>query len=363
MQRIWRCVDRSHRLDERTHAELVWMAFQSRHGVRWAVVTSDLPVVFLLATYRSAVPLWLIGLVVVTSCVRVALAETYHRFGDRSQARSVQRRWETAYLVVGTSHAATLALTVGVAVETGNGWLVAWLLATVMGFSYGIIGYVANRPMIAYAMTFAAVAGTVVSLVGSGHVEAYWLAGAMSLAYLAIRSLIERHYAAAVRAIGDRHAVERYAETDHLTGLSNRRHLESVVLAILRERVTGVSWLGIDLDGFKRVNDTFGHTAGDIVLKVVAARISALAGPTSVVARVGGDEFVILLIADRPRSKSVADAISSSLAEPIRLPQGTARIGASVGATMICPTDTIEGIAKRADERMYAEKGAMRTAA
>lgn len=339
------------------------MAFQSRHGVRWTVVTGDLPIVFLLANYAKAVPLWLIALVVVVSGVRIVLAESYHRYGDRRQARRTQHRWEMAYLVVGTSYAATLALIAGVAIGTGNGWLAAWLAATVMGFSYGIIGYVANRPAIAYAMTATAVAGTVVSLLRSGHEEAYWLAGAMSVAYLAIRSLIERHYAATVLAIADRRAVERFAETDDLTGISNRRHLEAVASAILTEGVTGVSWLAIDLDGFKAVNDTLGHAAGDAVLKVAASRISTVAGPDSMVARVGGDEFVVLLIADRSRSRSVADAISSSLAGPIVVSEGTARIGASVGTTMICPTDTIDAIARRADERMYARKDSLRIAA
>lgn len=363
MLNLWRRIDRSHTLDDRTHAELVWMAFQSRYGVRWTVVSGDLPMVFLLLTHADAVPSWLVGFVVAASCLRIALAEAYAHCGSRVHPRYVQRRWETAYLVVGTSYALTLALVAAAAISTRDGWIVAWVIGGVTGFAYGIIGYVANRPALAYSMTFAAVAGTVVALVLSDDEFALWLAAALSVAYLAIRSLIERHYAATLRAIADRQAVEQFAQTDHLTGLSNRRHLEAIVDQVLAEGMTGLHWLGIDLDGFKSVNDTFGHAAGDIVLKEAAHRIASVAGTDAFAARVGGDEFVVLLIGDRPGAGTVSERIAARLAEPIPVPQGTARIGASVGATAIRQQDTIDEIAKRADERMYARKAAAKLAA
>ena len=150
---------------------------------------------------------------------------------------------------------------------------------------------------------------------------------------------------------------------DELTGLANRRYLGDVVRQILADRVVGTNWLGIDLDGFKKVNDTFGHAAGDAVLKAVAERITSTVGSDAFVARVGGDEFVVLLIGDRGHARRVADRIATALSDPIAVQEGVARIGASVGATAICADDTIDEVARRADERMYNMKSVGRRAA
>lgn len=152
------------------------------------------------------------------------------------------------------------------------------------------------------------------------------------------------------------------AQHDELTGLANRRYLGAVVQQILAEKMPSTNWLAVDLNGFKTVNDTLGHAAGDAVLQTASERIVEQAGPEAFVSRIGGDEFVVLLIGDRGHASRVADRIATSLAEPIVVQQGTACIGASVGMTAICPHDTIDEIARRADERMYARKAIRRAA-
>lgn len=135
------------------------------------------------------------------------------------------------------------------------------------------------------------------------------------------------------------HAVQHRAEHDVLTGLKNRAACEATIDRFLADAAAGgapVSLLFIDLDGFKRINDTMGHDAGDQVLVQVARRLQgAVRRSSDLVGRLGGDEFVVCLYntgeADAPVAKISAHVVQS-LCEPIVLADGrVARIGASVG--------------------------------
>jgi diguanylate cyclase (GGDEF)-like protein len=148
------------------------------------------------------------------------------------------------------------------------------------------------------------------------------------------------------------------AHHDELTGLYNRRHIvtkiDEAMDALDRGQLAEVTLLLCDLDGFKPVNDRYGHQAGDIVLQAVARRLTAVAGPHDAVGRLGGDEFVIL----RRGGEPIADRITAALGEPIEVGGGTVRIGASVGTATAWPGDGAdrESLIARADAAMYAEK-------
>ncbi|HVK91491.1 MAG TPA: diguanylate cyclase, partial [Mycoplana sp.] len=129
--------------------------------------------------------------------------------------------------------------------------------------------------------------------------------------------------------------IEYTALHDHLTGLPNRRYLDSM----LEERASQaaadgarLSILHIDLDRFKEINDTLGHTAGDGMLVHAAAVLKAHMGPNDFVARIGGDEFVVLVCGPEKRNLGeLADRIVSAMREPVTFDGHTCRFGASIG--------------------------------
>lgn len=157
----------------------------------------------------------------------------------------------------------------------------------------------------------------------------------------------------------------RQATRDPLTGLPNR----TLLLRILAEAVENARQPGamssallfVDLDGFKDVNDTYGHEAGDAVLKEVARRLRALLRASDEVARLAGDEFVVVLGDVRHASDAckVADKIVESVAMPYQLADGQARISASVGIAL-APDDALtpDRLLQCADAAMYKAKKA-----
>lgn len=154
------------------------------------------------------------------------------------------------------------------------------------------------------------------------------------------------------------------AERDALTGLWNRRGLERHIAALApgRRTGTGLALLLLDLDGFKQVNDSYGHEAGDVVLREVATQITAVVRHDDVVARLGGDEFVLVLrgIGSPDGATVVGNKLVAALGRPIPLAHGRcARIGASVGIAFSPDRkEPLESLLHRADMAMYAAKGA-----
>jgi len=157
------------------------------------------------------------------------------------------------------------------------------------------------------------------------------------------------------------------ATHDPLTGLSNRALFldqldRALALGARNARKTGL--LFVDLDGFKTVNDTHGHAQGDALLRIVATRLLASVRRSDAVARIGGDEFVVLLpdVTSRRDIAFVKETILTSLREPLVLDDGRAvAVGASVGSAM-SPLDGVSGqdLLDAADADMYRDKAGMR---
>jgi diguanylate cyclase (GGDEF)-like protein len=157
----------------------------------------------------------------------------------------------------------------------------------------------------------------------------------------------------------DKAAAMRAANEDHLTGVGNRRALDRAMEhATTAPRPDPVSLLVVDLDDFKRVNDTYGHVVGDEVLRAVAAAIRAVARSTDLVARLGGDEFVILAPgSDERAGAALSRRIRDAIAEVrVPVPGGVVTPTVSVGVGTTGPEVTVPGLLQAADRDMYRWK-------
>jgi diguanylate cyclase (GGDEF)-like protein len=174
-------------------------------------------------------------------------------------------------------------------------------------------------------------------------------------------------YRETVRLIGAgihaEQTIRQLSLRDPLTGLANRRFLqenEKHLIAGAKRSHAKMAVLAVDLDDFKAVNDRYGHAAGDAVLVTAAQRMKQLLREADVIARFGGDEFVIVLgqVEDAVAAREVASRVVESLCQPIPLAEGgTARIGASVGIALCCADgETLDALLKRADAALYAAK-------
>ena len=159
------------------------------------------------------------------------------------------------------------------------------------------------------------------------------------------------------------HGLIRRAHYDMLTGLANRTLFEnrlSMAYEKLRRHGGHIAVLFIDLDGFKLINDTLGHQAGDEVLKQLAVQINQCLRPYDTPARVGGDEFAVLIddCANDKNADIVAEKLLNICSEPLKISGREVSVGMSIGITTTMDADdvTIEALLQQADEAMYAAK-------
>jgi len=160
--------------------------------------------------------------------------------------------------------------------------------------------------------------------------------------------------------------LQREASQDPLTGLNNRRRFEEdlhrELARSLREGTTGAVLI-LDLDNFKQVNDTLGHPVGDRVIEEVAAVLRGRVRETDVLARVGGDEFAIVLPnCDSGESRRVGESIATAIREHAPDTEGVPRITTSVGIAMFGAGSEqgFDSVLSEADAAMYAAKDAGR---
>jgi diguanylate cyclase (GGDEF)-like protein len=164
------------------------------------------------------------------------------------------------------------------------------------------------------------------------------------------------------------HELQQRAFTDALTGLPNRvlfeDRLRHALMRMTRANQTKVeeriAVLFVDLDGFKPVNDSFGHAAGDHILRAAADRLARIAGEGDTVARVGGDEFLMLLegVADEAACAQVANTMLRALAEPFRVMGKQLQIACSIGIVLHPDQGEPDKLVANADAAMYAAKRA-----
>jgi diguanylate cyclase (GGDEF)-like protein len=159
--------------------------------------------------------------------------------------------------------------------------------------------------------------------------------------------------------------LERIAHYDMLTGLPNRILLYDRLgqaLALARRNKTQIGLLYMDLDGFKVINDTLGHDAGDEALREVGSRFARIVRQADTLARIGGDEFVVLLsdLGEQANAEATANAVASKYIAAMKSPfliAGTqCSLGISVGVALGNAESSLDSLLKAADRAMYQAK-------
>jgi diguanylate cyclase (GGDEF)-like protein len=250
---------------------------------------------------------------------------------------TLEQLWDARHLKLHLELAGTPAARLkGVIVSDGRG-------QAIVNLSFGISILDGVRD---YALTNADFAATDLAI------EMLYLVEAKSAAMEASRKLN-------LRLQGAKIAAEEQAFTDTLTGLKNRRALDEVLERLLAAQA-GFAVMHIDLDYFKAVNDTMGHAAGDHVLQVVAKVMVEETRASDIVARVGGDEFTVILpeVSDIDVLERVGRRIIERIEVPIPFNGAQCKISASIGTVWIQSSKSVtrETVMEDADIALYASK-------
>jgi diguanylate cyclase len=272
------------------------------------------------------------------------------------QARQIERRFAVSYvqfaLLLGISTAYVLAM------DAPRFHIL--IVCLLVGYGAGVAAGVGLRPRIAIpSMLIAIVPGIAVLLLHRDAV--YVMTGVMMAALLAggSQSLLGR-YRVTSAEIGKRLAFETLARRDILTRLPNRLALrewfENHVTTANGELTLAV--YSLDLDGFKPVNDVFGHPAGDHLLKEIAVRLNHFIRAGDIVARVGGDEFVVMQrsVLDA-EARSSAERLSRIVGESFFIRGHEVSVSCSIGYTVCRPeVRDLDDILELTDQALYAAK-------
>ncbi|MGC2191202.1 MAG: EAL domain-containing protein [Candidatus Dormiibacterota bacterium] len=188
------------------------------------------------------------------------------------------------------------------------------------------------------------------------------IAVGLAIATLAIAGIRAGLSAVRLRKLTDER--QRQSVTDHLTDLGNRRRLFALLDAYFADRADPstpdrlLAFLFIDLDHFKEINDSFGHSAGDALLRQLGPRLSGALRSSDALVRVGGDELGVIVTGSDPGyASAVAERLVAKLTEPFHLDSVTVRISASIGIA-VAPTDASDSasLLRCADLAMYRAK-------
>lgn len=312
----------------------------------------------------------LAGLGAVTTLTRLLTIRAYRR-AEPVLAFSELQKWERRYAVGNLTSAVLLALLNVAAISAHNPLLHLITVSLVFGFGAGIVARTSIRPGICVAALLTATVPTVLALAmhaAETHamslhremyvIEAFIVAAITGLSLQTVahlyRSAVEHHTA--------RHDMAKLARTDALTGLSNRLLLRELFQDRAANAVRAKSLVALhylDLDGFKAINDRYGHPAGDALLEQVARRLEDMVRADDVVARLGGDEFIVLQagIAEETEAELLARRIIRDISKPYVVDGISMSISVSVGiATAPKLGLELERLLACADAALYRAK-------
>ena len=303
--------------------------------------------------------IWLVCLALtVLTAMRVATMMLFDRRDANGTASPA--KFHSLYLVLGTLHVLTVGTWTTTVFWLGNDPLSELIsISTSVGFMVGIQGRNFASPAIVRLQLIAlAVPVELAFLVKNSawYVVCGLFFGVFMLSVLANSRRVGKTF---LEALKTARINEELAYQDALTGLPNRAATQRMIAAAVERKDEPFALHFLDLDKFKRVNDTLGHTAGDRLLREAARRFLSAAGESCLVARQAGDEFIIIQygITSRREVAELAEALLATCARPFDLGSIVTHIGCSIG-TVIFPEDAAnaEHLLQRADFALYRVK-------
>ena len=235
------------------------------------------------------------------------------------------------------------------------------LLATgvLFGYGSGVVARLAIRPFLAISSILVAGAPPIVAVAIWADTAHQMIALTFAVFLIGSFESVRHAHATAVRHVAMRIEMAQLARKDPLTGLENRLGLGRAFRDAAMPPGTSVAIHCLDLDGFKGINDRFGHAAGDAVLAEVARRLVVAVPADATVARMGGDEFVILQRQVRrpEEAADLAQAIHRQVREPMRIDGRSLSVGVSLGYALAeAGCCQLDDLLRRADEASYRIK-------
>ncbi len=279
--------------------------------------------------------------------------------GEGTLPRDRVRRWEAGHAL------ATFAVAGSVGVQCGviftQPVMAMQLLATALLFGYcsGVVTRLSVRPSIAVPALLIASVPAIAATLWMGEGPHLILGTIFALFLLGALNGVGFSYRTTLRHIQLHRDMAALAHQDSLTGLANRLGLREAFRRISGSGSGGIAVHCLDLDGFKPINDRFGHAMGDALLQAIGLRLRALQPDgANLAARIGGDEFVVLQPAlDIGEAGLFAQRILAALSQPYAIAGETIRIGISLGyAWGPAPSADLDGLQRRADEASYSVK-------
>ena len=314
--------------------------------------------------------LFLAAMGALTTFLRLATIHACTRAGPVGSFDDL-RRWERRYAIGNYVFAILLALLNVVAIAAHYPLLHLITVSLVFSFGAGIVSRTSIRPNVCVISLLLATLPTVAALALHAlerhamplHAELF-LVEALIVAMITALSLqtVAHLHRSAVEHHTARHDMAKLARTDALTGLSNRLLLRELFqlhteTAIRAKNMVALHFL--DLDGFKAINDRYGHPAGDVLLEQVARRLEGIVRADDVVSRLGGDEFVVLQIGLRDDSEAelLARRIIREISKPYVVDDISMSVSVSVGiATAPKLGVELERLLACADAALYRAK-------
>jgi diguanylate cyclase len=359
----------SKRLPDEIFGELVDIVFTSLPPVALIGVTLSI-VGFLLAESNADAVLWILtALGAAVTAGRILLILAYRSRASREDIKDAPA-WERRYATGAYAFALVLGAFNLRAITIGDP-MVAMLVTSVMfGYGAGIVARLSVRPTVCVISLALAVMPTAIGYLYSAvsadnnYVTTMYVGQTLLLiAFAAAGTEAMRHiYRTTLQHLFTRQDLAILAGQDDLTGLPNRTLLRARLneaIVQVRQSNRMVAFHGLDLDLFKSVNDSWGHPAGDLLLKLVAERLTGILRVGDTVARVGGDEFVVLQvgISHQDQASLLAHRIIRGLSAPYTIDGHEVRIGASIGIAL-APNDgvTFDRLAACADAALYRAK-------
>lgn len=328
--------------------------------------------VCVLAAFKFDGPIYatLAALGALTTFLRLASIQTYARVSPVGDIKDLQH-WERRYAIGNYASAVLLALLNVAALTVHDPLLHLITVSLVFSFGAGVVSRISVRPRICVISLLLATVPTVAALAHHSfstdadalHTEMF-LIEALLVAMITGLSLqtVAFLYRSAVKHHTVRHDLAQLAKYDALTGLANRLSLrERFQLHIAAATRTGLLLAVhyLDLDGFKAVNDQYGHPIGDALLEQVACRLEAIVRAGDTVARLGGDEFAVLQggLLHEDEAKILARRIIRQLSLPYKVNDSVMSVSVSVGvATAPQHGVELERLLACADAALYRAK-------